>query len=186
MIINLHGFTGSGDNTKFKWLKANISNHAIFSPTFDYAALNPQAILEQLSDKVSSYQESWSPGCSNLYVLGSSLGAFFARCLNLLFPEVTTVLINPALCPFLVLRGRIDCGAYLAILARIAYRDDKLPDEQSKLHVILGDSDEVIDHERMTKPMLPPCFKRIYTIKGGSHRLELSSEVCTILKSILI
>ncbi|MDR1777965.1 MAG: hypothetical protein LBR31_09090 [Desulfovibrio sp.] len=180
MIINIHGFTGNGDNTKSRWLKANIVQHEIFSPTIDYAASNPESILELLSNKISS-----CPGTDSPRVLGSSLGAFYARCLNLLFPETTTVLINPALVPFLTLRGRIDCKAYLALFARLAYRDDAMSNEKSRLHVIIGDSDELIDHEHMTKPLLPPNFQRIHVIRGGRHRLELTPEVGGILKSIL-
>jgi pimeloyl-ACP methyl ester carboxylesterase len=185
MIINIHGFTGSGDNTKYRWLKAHVPHHEIHSPTFDYAAVSPESILQQLADKVSAHMEAQPPGAAPLHALGSSLGGFFARCLNLLFPQITTVLINPSLVPFLTLRGYIDCKAYLALFARLAYRDDTLAGEQSRLRVIIGDSDELINHELLTKPLLPPDFRRLYIIGGGRHQLELTPEVGGILKSIL-
>jgi predicted esterase YcpF (UPF0227 family) len=185
MIINIHGFTGSGNNTKFRWLRENTNNHEIYSPSFDYSMLSPESILNQLSARVLSYSDTTSGGLDGLYVLGSSLGAFFARCLNLLYPKLTTVLINPSLVPFLTLRGYIDCRAYLTLLAKLAYTDDA-SGQESKLHVILGDADELIDHEKLTKPLLPPDFKQIYVIKGGIHRLDLDPEVSNILKSILI
>ncbi|MDR0826306.1 MAG: hypothetical protein LBN33_00275 [Desulfovibrio sp.] len=183
MIINIHGFTGSGNNSKYRWLQDNIQDHEIYSPTFDYSSQSPQGILDRLSEKVACCSQTKSDDLTGLYVLGSSLGAFFARCLNLLYPKLTTVLINPALAPFLPLRGYIDCRAYLALLANLAYADDNLGDE-SRLYVIMGDADEVINHEKMTRPLLPPNFKRIYVIRGGVHRLDLGHEVSGILKSI--
>jgi predicted esterase YcpF (UPF0227 family) len=184
MIINIHGFSGSGNNTKFRWLRENTGNHEIYSPTFDYSILNPENILNQLSEKVLSYSETKAGDMTGCYILGSSLGAFFARCLNLLYPKLTTVLINPALAPFLLLRGYIDCKAYLTLLAKLAYTDDESGTE-SRLHVIFGDADELIDHEKMTKPLLPPGFKQFYVIKGGVHRLDLNPEVGNILKNLL-
>ncbi|MDR2123799.1 MAG: hypothetical protein LBP38_02305 [Desulfovibrio sp.] len=183
MIINIHGFTGSGDNSKYRWLAANIRNREIFSPTLDYCGRSPESILRLLEKRASSYLGSGPAGAPRLYVLGSSLGAFFARCLNLLFPEATTVLINPALAPFLTLRGYIDCKAYLALFAKFAYLDDAAGDD-ARLHVIIGDADELIDHERMTKPLLPQGFKQLYVIRGGMHRLELTPEVEDVLKSV--
>jgi predicted esterase YcpF (UPF0227 family) len=183
VIINIHGFTGSGDNSKYRWLAANIRNRDFFSPTLNYCGQSPENILRQLRERASSYLESRRAGAPGLCILGSSLGAFFARCLNLLFPEAVTVLINPALAPFLTLRGYIDCKAYLALFAKFAYMDDDAGDN-GRLHVIIGDADELIDHERMTKPLLPQGFKQLYVIRGGMHSLELTPEVDGILKSV--
>jgi predicted esterase YcpF (UPF0227 family) len=183
VIINIHGFTGSGCNSKYRWLAANIGDREIFSPTLDYCGRSPESILRQLQERASSYLGTRPAGASGLYVLGSSMGAFFARCLNLLFPEAVTVLINPALAPFITLRGYIDCKAYLALFAQFAYMDDDAGDND-RLHVIIGDADELIDHERMTKPLLPQGFKQLYVIRGGLHRLELTPEVGGILKSV--
>ncbi|MDR2801112.1 MAG: hypothetical protein LBB52_07600 [Desulfovibrio sp.] len=185
MIVNIHGFTGSGDNTKYRWLRENFPQRRIFSPTFDYVAMSPENILGRLADGVSSYLAAKPPIVPALCVLGSGMGAFFARCLNLMFPEVTTVLINPALAPFLTLRGHIDCRAYLGLFARLAYKDDGISAGEGELHVIIGDSDELINHELLTKPLLPPAFNRFHLIRGGTHRLELTPEVGVILKSIL-
>jgi predicted esterase YcpF (UPF0227 family) len=185
MIINIHGFTGNGDNTKYRWLAANIRNHEFFSPTVDYCRRSPASILRQLHDRAAAYLRDRPADAPGLYVLGSSLGAFFARCLNLMLPDAVTVLINPALVPFLTLRGHIDCKAYLALFAKFAFRDDDAGDG-GRLHVIIGDSDELIDHEKMTRPLLPPDCKRIYVVKGGTHRLYPTPEVGDILKSVFV
>ncbi|MDR2669723.1 MAG: hypothetical protein LBC14_07215 [Desulfovibrio sp.] len=183
MIINIHGFTGNGDNSKYRWLTANIRNREFFSPTLDYCRRSPESILRQLHECASSYLLSRPASAPGLSILGSSLGAFFARCLNLLFPQAMTVLINPALAPFLTLREYIDCKAYLTLFAKFAYLDDDMRDT-GRLHVIIGDADELIDHARMTKPLLPQGFKQYHIIRGGVHRLELTPEVGGILRSV--
>jgi predicted esterase YcpF (UPF0227 family) len=185
MIINIHGFTGNGDNSKYKWLAANIRNREFFSPTIDYRERSPESILRQLQARALSYLEENARGAPGLHILGSSLGAFFARCLGLLLPEATTVLINPALAPFLTLSEHLDRKAYLALFAKFAYPDDDAG-AGDRLHVIIGDSDELIDHEKMTKPLLPPDFKHLYVVRGGTHRLEPTPEVGDILKSVFM
>jgi predicted esterase YcpF (UPF0227 family) len=111
------------------------------------------------------------------------MGGFFARRINQIFPDVTAILINPALVPFIGLRGVVDCQSYLDLTAKYAYSDDK---NWRNLHVIAGDADELIDHERVTLQMLPPGFDAIYRIKGGTHQMPVSTpEIDAILRKIL-
>ncbi|MDR1872498.1 MAG: hypothetical protein LBS60_11375 [Deltaproteobacteria bacterium] len=183
MIINLHGFTGHGANSKYDWLKANLPNQPIFAPDLDYKKETPERIFGFLEEKVRSFLAN--PAISEVAILGSSLGAFFARSLNIVFPMITTVLINPALAPFITLRGLVDSRAYLALFARLTFLDDDLLAESLKLHLIIGDQDELINHEVLTKPLLPPNLTNIHVIKGGTHRLRLTPEVGAILKDRL-
>jgi predicted esterase YcpF (UPF0227 family) len=188
LIINIHGFSGSGNNSKYKWLCENTPLHEIYSPTFDYASENPHDILSHLLDKVSRYLET-NPGTPmGIYVVGNSMGGFFARRVNQICPGVTAILINPSLAPFLRLReqlGDSGCQNYLDLTAKYAYNDDPERGNKDKLHVIIGDSDELIDHEMLTKPLLPRAFTQIYTIKGGTHHLDMTPEVEEILRSII-
>jgi predicted esterase YcpF (UPF0227 family) len=186
MIVNIHGFRGEGNNSKYRWLCENTPRHAIYSPTFHYVNENPYSILDHLVNNIASYFRENPDNPMGVYVVGSSLGGFFARCINQIYPEVTAILINPLLVPFLHLREYLQihqCQAYLDLLARYAYEDKH--GSQDNLHVFIGDSDEVIDHEKMTKPLLPFEFHQIYTIQGGTHRLEITPEVENILKSIM-
>jgi hypothetical protein len=54
-----------------------------------------------------------------------------------------------------------------------------------RLHVIIGDSDEVINHRSITIPLLPPGFENLYTIRGGTHVLFVESEVEEIFKRVI-
>jgi predicted esterase YcpF (UPF0227 family) len=181
LIINIHGFTGRGANSKYDWIKANLPERSIFAPDIDYSQTPPGQILDFLADRVREK----ATDLNNIAILGSSLGGFFGRCLNLIFPTVKTVLINPCLAPFISLRGYIDVKAYLALFASLAYQDDELPPEKSRLYVIIGDSDELIDHKILTTPLLPPNFPNLALIKGGVHRLVLTGQAHQYLKDYL-
>ena len=185
MILNIHGFTAEGNNSKYRWLCENAPHHEIYSPTFYYMNEDPQDILEHLVNKVSSYRRENPDNLMDVYVVGSSFGGFFAKLINQIFPDVTALLINPSLAPFLTLREHLGskCKLYLDLLAKHAYEDEH--GNQERLHVIIGDSDEVIDHGKLTKPLLPLRFKNLYTIRGGMHQLDMYSEVESIFKSII-
>ena len=45
MIINIHGFGGKGENTKYLWLRKAYPDEDIHCRTFDYSATAPGEIL---------------------------------------------------------------------------------------------------------------------------------------------
>jgi predicted esterase YcpF (UPF0227 family) len=176
MIINIHGLGSNGENSKYRWLAENAAGHDIWSPTIVYENTSAHDILEFLAGRIPEAK-------SGVYVVGSSMGGFFARIINQMFPDVVAILINPALAPFIGLRGTVDCSGYLELAAKHAYSDDR---NWRNLHVLIGNSDELIDHEKVTLQMLPPDFDAIYRIKGGAHQMPVSSpEISAILKNIL-
>ena len=186
MILNIHGFGGEGDNSKYKWLCKNAPCHEIYSPTFNYASEHPYNILEHLLNRIASYRRKTPDNPMGVYVVGNSLGGFFARRINQIYPSVPALLINPSLAPFLSLREYLSdsqCQDYLDLLARYAYDDDS--GNREYLHVIIGDSDEVINHEILTKPLLPRRFKNLHSIAGGTHRLDMTPEVENIFRSVI-
>jgi predicted esterase YcpF (UPF0227 family) len=176
MIINIHGLDSGGVNSKYEWLRQNAASHEIWSPDIDYRRSNPTEILDFLKNRIPEGKE-------DLYAVGSSMGGFFARIINQTYPDVAAILINPALAPFIGLRGQIDCKGYFELAAGYAYSDDTT---WRNLHVIAGDADELIDHRRVTMQMLPPDFGAIYWIKGGTHQMSVfSPEVDSVLRKIL-
>jgi predicted esterase YcpF (UPF0227 family) len=176
MIINIHGLDSVGVNSKYEWLRHNMASHEIWSPDIDYRHSAPTEILDFLKSRIPEKKR-------DVYAVGSSMGGFFARIINQTYPDVTAILINPALAPFVGLRGQIDCKGYLELAARYAYSDDAA---WRNLHVIAGDADERIDHGRVTMQMLPPDFDAIYWIKGGTHQMSvLAPEIDSILRKIL-
>ena len=176
MIINIHGLHSSGENSKYAWLKRNAPRHEIWSPTIDYERANAHDILSMISENIPDEQ-------TGVYILGSSLGGFFARIINQMFQDVVAILINPAFAPFIGLRGVVECQGYLELAAQYLYSDDK---NWRNLYVIAGDSDEVIDHEEITMKMLPPGFDAMHWIRGGTHQMPVySPEISAVLRKIL-
>ena len=176
MIINIHGLNSSGGNSKYEWLKENAPGHEIWSPTIDYASTNAHDVLTFILDNIPGER-------AGVYIVGSSLGGFFARIVNQIYQDVTAILINPALAPFIGLRGTLGCQAYLELAAKYIYSDDK---NWRNLYVIAGDADELIDHEDITVKMLPPGFDALYWIRGGAHQMPVASaEIGAILKEII-
>lgn len=104
MIINIHGFSGEGNNSKYKWLCENIPRHDIYSPSFSYESENPHSILERLLSIVGFYLRENPENPMGVYVVGNSMGGFFARSVNRILPGVTALLVNPSLAPFLTVR----------------------------------------------------------------------------------
>ena len=84
---------------------------------------NPQDILAHLKNKVSFYRQENSGNPMGVYVVGRSFGGFFARLINQMFPDVTAILVNPSLTPFLTLREHLGskCKLYIDLLAKYAY-----------------------------------------------------------------
>jgi predicted esterase YcpF (UPF0227 family) len=176
MIINIHGMDSGGANSKYEWMRQNAAGHEIWSPDIDYRSSPPNEILDFLKKGVPAEK-------TDVFAVGSSMGGFFARIINQIYPDVTAILINPSLTPFIGLRGQIDCKGYIELAARYAYSDDAA---WRNLHVIAGDADELIDHKRVTAQMLPPGFDAIYWIKGGNHRMSVfSPEIDPVLRKIL-
>ena len=153
MIVNIHGFESSGENSKYKWLKENYSCE-IYSPTFDYRNTNPRIVLKTLRDKITAVQraDTAEPVC----IVGSSLGGFFANILNVIFPNARTVMLNPSLLPFLTLGKkhtrylRVIRKEYASLVAEYVYEHPSY----DNVMVLLSDEDEEINHDVLTLPML--------------------------------
>lgn len=167
MIINIHGFGGQGANTKYMWLRAAYPNEEIYYKTFDYSREAPEFILSHYADRV---REGIARG-EKIKIVGTSWGGFFAYCLNAMFPDSPTILINPSLNPHLSKRILdIDMNilrAYTPIMGRYMLR------HSDKCHVICGDQDEVIVHKYLTIPIFSPANIHTFPL---AHDFDIASE----------
>ena len=182
MIVNIHGFESSGENSNYKWLKENYQCE-IYSPTFDYRNTNPRIVLKTLRDKINAVQraDASEPVC----IVGSSLGGFFANILSVIFPNARTVMLNPSLLPFLTLGKKHDLPVwirkeYASLVAEYVYEHPSY----DNVMVLLSDEDEEINHEVLTLPMLPKSFRNVHTVHA-THRMEISEEIGDMIKKFL-
>ena len=176
MLLNIHGFDGHCWNTKYEFLKKNFPEENIVSLQLDYAAESPDEVMERLRKAIAENQRPEE----SLRIVGSSLGGFFAYCLNASY-GAAAVLINPSLLPFITLKGFHDvdtelCRWYAEFMAEYLYKADL-----SKITALLAEDDELLDHS-YTRVILSGA--RLYTITGG-HRPEITGETARLLRESL-
>lgn len=180
MIVNIHGFESNGENNKYQWLRENYSCE-IYSPTFDYRNTNPRIVLKTLREKITETERD-ADGTEPVRILGSSLGGFFANILNVLFPTARTVLLNPCFFPFLSLGGKHDLPIwvrkeYASLLSEYVYEHPNF----DNIMVLLSDDDEELNHNILTKPMLPKQFRNVYTVHA-THRMDIDGPIGDLIK----
>jgi predicted esterase YcpF (UPF0227 family) len=156
-----------------------LSEHHIVSPSFNYSTENPYNVINSLTNIIKDQSTDNVPNI----IVGTSLGAFYAYILSVMTDSVA-ILINPSLIPFVTLtkNNRLDFNLakkYSELFGIYMYGIE-LPN----VEVIVGDSDEVINHENITKNLIP-C-KTFYYIKNGKHQLEINTELELIFKGLLI
>lgn len=181
MILNIHGYGSNGHNSKYEWISANVKGRELVSPTNDYDHRTPASILTELSALI----EDADP--REARIVGTSLGGFFAACLHVMRPEITTILVNPSLMPFVTMRKYdVPNEARLLYFERFKPIFERFAsgDRDDRLHVIYGDADEVIAHDSLTLPLLPEGA-RTYRIEGGDHRMPVVGKFAQILAELL-
>lgn len=167
VILYIHGFTSCGWGTKSLSLRRHFGLSEVIAPDLPFA---PLAAIEHLHALCRRYPVR--------ALVGSSLGGFYATCLNArqLLP---TVLINPVVRPTGLLdefRGKqhrwcdghsflVD-DRYLDALTRLQRAP---PGEHEAYLVLLQQGDDVLDYR------LAEDFYRRFQIDsrpGGSHRFD--------------
>lgn len=152
-ILNIHGYTGSAENTACSVLKK--MGFTVVSPQLDYDIMSTEKVLDILSRIIADNDIT----C----IVGTSLGGFFGAVLSARF-GVPVILVNPCLMPFLTL-SRLDFKGnicpYIRLFPEIADID------VSKTSTIIGGQDEVIDYHDFTENLLGNEYFRI--IPDGKH-----------------
>lgn len=152
-ILNIHGYKGSTQNSAYEALTA--LGHGVTSPELDYDTLSPDETLDMLCKKAGE--------CGAEMLVGSSLGGFYAAVMSVRL-GLSAVLVNPCLMPFLHLprlgyEGEI--RPFITLFGELAAVDD------TKISVIVGGNDEVIDTHDMTRNLLKNS--RFEVVPNGGH-----------------
>ena len=168
MFINIHGFGGQGENTKYLWLRKTYPEEEIFCPTFDYTTAHPEEVLSRYEAEVRAQVKAGR----SVRIVGTSWGGFFAYCLNALFPNLPTVLVNPSLNPYLSRRyAELNHDLlleYVGVLGRHMLRHS-----DASCAVIIGSRDEVIPHEVVTIPIFAPESVHRFDVQ---HNFDMDAE----------
>lgn len=83
-ILYIHGLGSDANSTTYKYLCELLPNHNVITDSFDL--LNPIKTLEAINDIIDKKAIS--------YVIGSSLGGFYALCCN---KSICKIVVNPCM-----------------------------------------------------------------------------------------
>lgn len=170
-ILNLHGYKGSYNNINFNILKD--AGYEVVSPQLDYDNLRPYEVVRILSDLV----EKEKPGL----ITATSFGTFFGKILSCKY-NIRLIATNPCLRPEISLKRiapdyfkegfESEIVKYVFSNEHRGYKEDTF---------IIGNNDEVIDHNRIT--VNEAALANLITVEG-KHRLDRKNYEEVLLKEI--
>ncbi len=174
MILFIHGFGSSGHSFKANLVREYFAKEGVLSPSLSYV---PKLAIDTLKELI----EFFLSRDEEVYLLGSSLGGFYALYLSQLY-GLKAVLINPAV--------HADISLKKAIPRAINYFDDSyfewkesyleqlkeyatVPKDQKNLLLMLQCGDEVLDYKEALDK-LPDA--NLILEDGGSHHFDGFSD----------
>jgi uncharacterized protein len=180
MIVYLHGFNSGGTSTKATWLRQQLPDIPVLSPTYP-AHLATEA-PEFLRRYITAARREQGQD-RRLLLIGSSLGGFWSRYLAPAL-DAGMVLINPALQPETDLLDVIGSNKneatgeeYVLTAEQVrALARCQVPTCNPAVPtlVLLDEADEVLDY-RVAQAFYRNCG-RVLVYPGGSHRFEHMAE----------
>lgn len=184
MLLYLHGFNSSPQSKKAieteRWLQLNAPNIKFFCPQLSpYASRVMQSLVELI--------EAYLP--QPVYLVGSSMGGFFATCLSEQY-NLPAVLINPAVNPGSGLHSWLGENSNFMTGERWVFEprhieeyNDLNPQQIKRLpnyKILLQTGDEVLDY-RHAQNRYKGCA--IETEVGGDHSfVDYQQHLPAILK----
>lgn len=167
MILFVHGFGSCGWGAKSLLLRRHFGIRDLIAPDLRF---DPHAALDQLREIIHRYPVR--------ALVGSSLGGFYATCLNAERP-LPSVLINPVVYPHRLLSGFVGAQRRWCDQAPFEVRADQLDalatlqrerlDADEAYLVLLQRGDEVLDYRQAAAFY---AGQELVEIDGGSHRFE--------------
>jgi len=172
MILFIHGFGSSGHSFKAELVKKHFEKEGVLSPSLSYV---PDLAIDTLKEIIELFLKRGE----DVYLMGSSLGGFYAIYLSELY-GLKAVLINPAVYAHKTLKRYIPDGkgtnyfdesyfewrdGYIEQLKKYAV----IPKNQNNLLLMLQKGDEVLDFEEALDK-LPEA--NLILEEGGAHHFD--------------
>ena len=188
MIINIHGYNGKGNNSKFEWLKANFPNETIISPTVNHGnGINN--VLSKIKLDMFNNGYDRKDGTKKI-LIATSMGSFAGYILHTDYGFDKAIFLNPCFMPFLHLskedRKEHILKNYLNNFNKTFFDWDDKEDKfiNKTVYIIYGNKDERINHKTETIPLMPNDFTHWYEVDSG-HDIHITGEVENIIKDII-
>ena len=158
-VLNIHGYKGSSKNTNFHILNSLNNDIEVISQLFDYDTTDPSCIERYLSNLIEDNNVE--------LIVATSFGAFFGRLLSMKY-NVPIIATNPCLRPDISLKAIAPeyFNEHNSKYVEEAFRTN-LSGGYNKAVFILGDKDEVIDHDHITRVIAKDAT--FYTVSGNHH-----------------
>ncbi|MFQ6792969.1 MAG: alpha/beta hydrolase [Thomasclavelia sp.] len=211
VCIIFHGFTGQKTGTKFSYvqLARMLEAKGIATFRFDFLGsgesdlnFKDMTFKDELSCARIILEETMKmENCTEIYLLGHSMGGAIASELAKLYPDVIKKMVLwapafnlPAALDYLTGKveaneeGLYDHGGYEIsqafvddLLARDFYQD--LDKYQNELLVIHGKKDTTVPYE-ISKIYIPKFSKQLQfvTIENGNHNFDTINDIKVVLK----
>ena len=176
-IISLHGFGSDGEGKKPKALRNSFPEYNIISPTLP---IEPNLAVQTIGQLINENSDS------EIYIVGTSLGGFYAFFLSHIY-DITTILVNPSLEPCITLKQKLGLNKryntkdefnfkeeYLTQLESMWDRIDHDNIREKFLNFFLAIDDEILDHLNIEND-----YRSARTIKyyqGVGHRFTKFEE----------
>ncbi|MDE6834896.1 MAG: hypothetical protein K2J39_11735 [Ruminococcus sp.] len=155
-ILNIHGYKGIAENSACMTLKK--LGHEVISPQIDYDAKTPSQIHRDLQNIFNENKPD--------YIVGTSLGGFFAMLIARRNTDIPVVLVSPCFIPPVTLPELGYKVDRIRKMTFVRYADMIEKMNRHNITAIIGGQDEVIDYHSFTTESL---IKNCYVVPDGMH-----------------
>ncbi|GEM_PF-194850 len=175
MIIYIHGFGGSGEGSKARLFRDYFRSigETFIAPSLSYV---PELAIATLEELIRSYQ-------GNVYLIGSSLGGYYATYLSTLKEVKRVVLINPATKPYETLKRALGDAPNFYDSSHFEWRESHLEmlkayqlernyiffGLRNRFMVFLQKGDELLDYQ---DAIYHYDGAKMVVEEGGSHSFD--------------
>ena len=183
-MMYIHGYGSNGEAFKAKELQAMFPDALLVAPTFDYDCLSPNEVYAQLHTLITD--------CRPDFLVGSSLGGYFALCCTSFFRHPVWC-VNPvrdvlAAISLLPAAGADDLMEVrmreYEVFDREVFR--RLAPYDGQLHFALSSDDELLGDHRPLLSLFPNYGSVVWKAQCGHRFLrfaELKEEIRVSLLS---
>lgn len=173
MIIYLHGFNSSGASAKGQYLKQQLDDITVLTPSYHYDPARAIDMLQHLIETSLALD-------SNIMLAGSSLGGYYAQYLAHYY-RLKQVLINPALMPLSTLDNCLGENVNFYTGERYELKERHLDtlraldvpvpcSEPATTLLLLDEGDEVLDYRTAVERYRACAEVRLFD--GGDHAFQ--------------
>lgn len=185
-LLVLHGFNSAGENEKARILRQHLQGWRVLAPSYSH---DPRLAGPALCELIRRELLPQRPAA----VLGTSLGAYYARYLGREF-DLPAILVNPVtdavttLAPAVGAQQNFRTGEryrfmpeHLAALGDYQVADDP----RERLLVLLDLGDELLDSPATATRFANHPGARVVCYEGGEHRFAHLAEALSEIRPFL-